>query len=66
MKKNSKKTTEEMINNLQNLKGKTKIKFNGTVSKRYHEMKHLRKLQKNHFEEDPSSRNAESVPLTMH
>ena len=55
-------TTEDMINKLQSLKGKTKLKFYKNISKYYDEMKH-----KNfRTQEDPFSKNAQSISEICH
>ena len=56
-------TTEDMINKLQELKGKTKLKFYEIISNYYTEMKN-----KNHqtFHDDPFSRNAQGISKIYH
>ena len=55
-------STEDMINKLQQLKGKAKLKFYKNISKYYDEMnnKNFR------FEEDPFARNAQAVGKIYH
>ena len=55
-------TTEDMINKLQELKGKTKLKFYKSISKLYDDMTHK------HFQtqEDPFSKNAHGVSKIYH
>ena len=55
-------TTEDMINKLQTLKGKTKLKFYENISNFYDEMNN-----KNYrFEEDPFARNAQGFSKSYH
>ena len=51
-------TTEDVINKLQQLKGKTKIKFHKNVSKHYIEMKN--KSFQTH-QQDPFAKNAQGI-----
>ena len=55
-------STEDMINKLQSLKGKTKLKFYKNISNYYDEMnnKNFR------FEEDPFAKNAQVIGKTYH
>ena len=55
-------TTEGMINKLQQLKGKTKLKFYKNINNHYNEMKN------NNFQtqEDPFARNAQGIGKTYH
>ena len=64
MKKNNTNynTTEDMINNLQTLKGKTKLKFYENISNYYDEMKH-KNFQ---TQEDPFSKNAQGISKIYH
>ena len=55
-------STEDMINKLQSLKGKTKLKFNKNISNYYDEMK--RKNFQTH--EDPFSKNAPGISKIYH
>ena len=55
-------STEDMINNLQQLKGKTKLKFYKNVSNYYIEMKN--KIYQT--QEDPFSKNAEGISKVYH
>ena len=50
--------TQNMINKLQHLKGKTKLKFIQSISKIYEEMNFRRVNKTFQFEEDPFSTNA--------
>ena len=55
-------TTEDVINELQQLKGKTKLKFLKNISNYYDEMK-----QKNfETQEDPFSKNAQGISKIYH
>ena len=56
-------STEYMINKLQSLKGKTKMKFYKNISKYYTEMKN-KNFQTHH--EDPFSRNAQGISKIYH
>ena len=53
---------EDMINKLQQLKGKTKLKFNQNFSNYYKEMKN-KKFQ---TQKDPFSRNAQGISKIYH
>ena len=56
------KSTDDMINKLQGLKGKTKLKIYKNISNYYDEMKY-----KNfRFEENPFSKNAEGISKIYH
>ena len=55
-------STEDMINKLQRLKGKTKLKFYKIISNYYIEMKN-KNLQ---TQEDPFSKNAEAISKVYH
>ena len=55
-------STEDMINKLQSLKGKTKLKFYKILSNYYIEMKN-RKFQS---QEDPFSKNAQGISKIYH
>ena len=55
-------STEDMINKLQEIKGKTKVKFYKNISNYYIEMK-KRNFQS---QEDPSSRNAQGISKIYH
>ena len=57
------KTTEDMINKLQSLKGKTKLKLYKTISNYYIEMKN-RNFQTQ--DQDPFSRNAQGINKIYH
>ena len=57
------KSTEDMTNKLQSLKGKTKVKFYKNISDYYIEMKH-RNFQTHH--EDPFSKNAQGISRIYH
>ena len=52
-------STEDMINNLQEVKGKTKLKFHENISKYYDNM-NIR------IDEDPFSKNAQSISKIYH
>ena len=56
-------STEDMVNKLQQLKGKTKLKFYKNISNYYNEMKN-----KNfHFpQQDSFSKNAQGISKTYH
>ena len=56
-------STEDMINKLQSLKGKSKLKFYKNVSKYYIEMKNIN-FQTN--DQDPFSRNARGIHKIYH
>ena len=56
-------STENMINRLQQLKGKTKLKFYKNISKYYIEMK-KKNFQTHH--EDPFSKNAQGISKIYH
>ena len=55
-------TTEDMIKKLQELKGKTKLKFYKKVSNYYHETKN-KNFQ---TQQDPSARNAQGISKIYH
>ena len=55
-------STEDMIDKLQELKGKTKLKFYKNISNNYKEMKSI-KFQ---TQEDPFSRNAQGISKIYH
>ena len=55
-----------MINKLQNLKGKTKLKFHQNISNYYDEMNIRRQSNTFQFEEDPLSKNVEGISKTYH
>ena len=56
------KSTEDMNNELQELKGKTKLKIYKNISNYYDEMKH----NKFQSQEDPFSENARSINKVYH
>ena len=56
-------STEDMINKLQSLKGKTKLKLYKKISNYYIEMKN-KNFQTHH--EDPFSKNAQSISKIYH
>ena len=56
-------STEDMINKLQSLKGKTKLKFYKNISNYYIEMKH-KNFQTNN--QDPFSKNAQGISRVYH
>ena len=55
-------SSEDMIDKLQQLKGKTKLKFYENICNYYNEMKH-RNFQ---TQEDPFSRNAQGISRIYH
>ena len=55
-------STEDLIKNLQELKGKTKIKFYKNISNSYNEMK-IRNFQ---TQEDPFSKNVQGISKIYH
>ena len=55
-------STEDMINKLQQLGGKTKLNFYKKISNYYNEMKQ-KKLQ---TQQDPSAKNAEGISKIYH
>ena len=56
------KTTEDMIKKLQQIKGKTKLKFYKSLSNLYDEMKH-KKIQ---TQQDPFAKNAQGISKKYH
>ena len=56
-------TTEDMIDKLQSLKGKRKLKFYKNINSFYNEMEN-KNFQTHH--EDPFSRNAQDIPKIYH
>ena len=56
-------STEDMIDKLQNLKGKTKLKFYKNISNYYEEMKN-KNFQTHH--EDPFAKNAQGISKYYH
>ena len=60
------KPEEDMIDKLQQLKGKVKLKFDGNLSNHYDQMSYMRRSITFEFEEDPFSRNAEGVTEIFH
>ena len=54
-------TTEVMINIIERLRGKTKLKFNQNVSNYYDEMNYRRQSGIFKFEEDTFSKNMEGI-----
>ena len=59
-------STEDMINKLQNLKGKTKLKLYKKRSNCYDEMNIRRRSASFQFEEDPSSKNVQGIGKNYH
>ena len=55
-------TTEGMINNLQELKGKTKLKFHKSISNYYTEIKH-KNFQ---TQQNPFAKNAQGISKIYH
>ena len=51
-------TTEDMINNWQSLKGKTKLKFHQSISDYYNQMIYFRQSNTFQFQEYPFSEGA--------
>ena len=60
------KLIENMIKVLQNLKGKTKLKFNRTNNNFYDAMNYRRQSRKINFEEDPFSNNEQFTAMIKH
>ena len=59
-------STEDMINKLKQLKGKTKLNFLKKISNYYDEMNNRRQSDNFQFEEDPFVKNAQSVSKIFH
>ena len=57
------KSSEDMINKLQELKGKTKLKFYKNINNYYIEMKHKNFQTNNH---DPFAKNAQGISKFYH
>ena len=55
-----------MIKELQNWKGKTKLKFNHGFNNFYDEMNYLGQNGNFHFEEDPINKHAQGIVFIMH
>ena len=55
-------TTEDMINKLQSLKGKTKLKFYKNINNYYDEMNN----KTFRFEEDPFAKNSQGIAKVYH
>ena len=55
-------STEDIIDKLQELKGKTKLKFYKNISNYYDEMN----IKNFNFEQDPFSKNAEGIRKIYH
>ena len=51
-------TTRDTIDNLQQLKGETKLHFHQNISNFYDKMNNGRQIKSFHFEEDPFPKNA--------
>ena len=60
------KTTEEMILKIPSLKRKTKRKLHQNLSVFYDQMNYLRQSNMFHFEENPYSKNAQSIGTILH
>ena len=58
--------TEDIIKNLQELKGKTKLKFYRSIRFYYDEMNIRRQNNSFHFDEDPFSKNFQGIGKTYH
>ena len=54
-----------MIFKIQNLKSKTKLKFNKELSVYYNEMNYLRQSRRFYFEEDLSVKIAQSIVMIV-
>ena len=59
-------SSEEMINKVQLLKGKTKLKFHGNISNYYDEMKIGRESNTFQFEEYPFSKDVQAIGKKYH
>ena len=59
-------SAQDVIDKLQSLKGKTKLKFYQNISYYYDEMNIRRRSNTSQFEEDPFSKNAESISKIYH
>ena len=59
-------STENMINKLQSLNGKTKLKFYKNVSNHHDEMKYRRQRNTFQFEEDLFSKNFQGIRKIYH
>ena len=60
------KTTEDMINQLQHLKGKTIVKYNQKISNYYDERKYRRQSGYSLIEEDPFAKHAQGIAKIFH
>ena len=63
---NKNKTTEDFLNKIQNLKGKTKLKFCQNISNFYGEMNYRRQCGCFEFEEDPFAENFQGITEIYH
>ena len=59
-------TTEDMINKMQALKVRTKLKFHQSTSTYYDEMNYRRQNITFQFEEDPFAKNAQGIGRIIH
>ena len=59
-------STEDMINKLENLKGKTKLKFYQNISNYYDEMNFRRQKGNFQFEEETFSKGVQSISKDYH
>ena len=59
-------STENMINKIQQLKGKTKLKFYKIISNYYEEMNIRRQSDTFQFEQDPFSKNVQGISKIYH
>ena len=59
-------STEDMINRLKVLKGKSKLKFYRNFSNYYDEMNYRRQSEYCQFEEDPFAKKAQVIANNMH
>ena len=59
-------STEDIINRLQELKGKTKLKFYRSINIYYDEMNNRRQNNSFQFEEDPFSKNVQGIEKFYH
>ena len=62
----NKNTKEDLINELQFLKGKTKLNFNSIINTYFDEMNYVRQSGNFHFQKVGSSKNAQDMAMNMH
>ena len=55
-----------MINKLQSLKGKSKLKFHKNISDYCNQMNYMRQSNTSHFYEDPFRKEADSIAMIVH